>query len=75
MQHIENDKYYSLSEVVRLQVVPGIKSYPTLHNEVLRDNAKPASKRTLDALIIGEGRGRTIRIKGSNLKKYIATRN
>ena len=68
---IELTKDYSLSEIVKKQLVPGIKSYPTLHNEVLRDAAKPATQRVLDATIIGEGRARVIRIKGKNLKAYV----
>ena len=68
---IEIEKIYSLSEIVKKQLVPGIKSYPTLHGEVLRDAAKPQKQRILDATIIGEGRARVIRIEGKNLKAYV----
>lgn len=72
---IEPKKVYSLSEIIRLKLVPGIKSYPTLHNEVLRDAAKPATQRVLDATILGEGRARVIRITGKNLQNYVDLRN
>lgn len=75
MQTIDNKKVYSLSEIVRLQLVPGIKSYPTLHAEVLRDAAKPVKERLLNATIIGEGRARVIRIEGKNLAKYVDFRS
>lgn len=71
---IDNNKVYSLSEIIRLQLVPGIKSYPTLHAEVLRDAARPPKQRVLDATILGEGKARVIRVKGENLKAYIAGR-
>lgn len=71
---IQKDKVYSLSEIVRLGLVPDIKSYPTLHAEVLRDAAKPPRQRVLDAMIIGDGRARVIRIKGENLEAYLAQR-
>lgn len=74
MQTIDNTKVYSLSEIVRLQLVPGIKSYPTLHAEVLRDAAKPTKERLLNATIIGEGRARVIRIEGKNLARYVEHR-
>lgn len=74
MQTIENDRVYSLSEIVRLKLVPDIKSYPTLHAEVLRDAAKPVKERVLNATIIGEGRARVIRIKGANLAAYVEER-
>ena len=68
---IETNKVYSLSEIVKKQLVPGIKSYPTLHSEVLRDAAKPVTKQILNATIIGEGRARVIRIVGKNLQAYV----
>lgn len=71
---IEKNRIYSLSEIVRLQLVPGIKSYPTLHAEVLRDAAKPPKQRVLDAMIMGEGKARVIRIKGENLAHYVKNR-
>lgn len=71
---IDTERTYSLSEIVKLGLVPGIKSYPTLHAEVLRDAAKPPKQRVLDATIIGEGRARVIRIKGENLQNYVNQR-
>lgn len=71
---INKNEYYSLTQIAKAQIVPGIKSYPTLHAEVLRDAAKPAKDRVLNALIMGHGRGTIIRIKGENLLKYIANR-
>ena len=71
---IDTEKVYSLSEIAKLKLVPGIKSYQTLHAEVLRDAAKPQKQRTLDATIIGEGRARVIRIKGENIIKYNKSR-
>ena len=68
---IEQTKIYSLSEIVKKQLVPGIKSYPTLHAEVLRDAARPVKDRVLNATIIGEGRARVIRIAGKNLQVYV----
>lgn len=71
---IDPNKVYSLSEIVKKQLVPGIKSYPTLHSEVLRDAAKPPKQRVLDATIIGDGRARVIRIEGSKLQTYVDQR-
>lgn len=71
---IEKNKVYSLTEIVKKGLVPDIKSYPTLHAEVLRDAAKPARERVLKATIIGEGRARVIRILGADLAAYVKAR-
>lgn len=72
---INKNKYYSLSEIAKAKIVPGATSYPTLHADVLRDAAKPEKDRVINALIIGEGRGTAIRIKGSDLQNYIKHRH
>lgn len=72
---IEDNKQYSLTELVKNRLFGNIKSYHTAHKVVLEDLAKPKKDRTLDALVIGEGRAKTIRIKGSNLKKYLESVN
>jgi len=68
---IEPERVYSLTELVRKGLIPPIKSYPTANRAVLEDRVKPEAERTLNAQIIGEGRGRTIRIEGRNLIKYL----
>jgi len=65
---IEKEKNYNLTEIVREGLLPWVKSYPTALRIVLEDKA---DKQLLAADIIGEGKGRTIRIKGSNLARYI----
>ena len=68
---VETEKVYSLTEVVKKGLIPFIKSYHTAYKAVLEDQALPRTQRTLDADIIGEGKARTIRIRGANLKKYL----
>lgn len=71
---IEKTKVYSLSEIIKKGLVPGIKSYPALHAEVLRDAAKPPKQQVLKATILGDGRARVIRIYGADLENYIKAR-
>lgn len=68
---IDPNKTYSLTEIVREGFIPGIKSYPAVKNRIMDDEAKPASKRTIHAIKVGEGRGRKYLIKGKNLLAYI----
>lgn len=71
LQAIDETKTYSLNEIVKSGLIPFIKSYHTAHKEVLNEGFMPKNQRVLDALIMGEGRARTIRIKGANLKRYV----
>lgn len=71
METIDTRKTYSLTEIVRKGLIPHIKSYHTAYKAVLEDQAKPARERVLKAQIIGEGRARTIRIKGEDLQNYV----
>jgi len=73
IEKIEDDRVYSLTEIVKKGLIPPVKSYPTAYRIILEDKAKPKTERTIDADIIGEGRARTIRIKGANLKKHLET--
>lgn len=75
LKTIEAEKVYSLTEIVKAGLIPPIKSYPTAYRAVLEDLAKPESERTLNATIIGEGRARTIRIKGENLIAYLKAKH
>lgn len=74
IKNIEPEKVYSLHAVVNSGLIPPIKSYPTAYRVVLEDLAKPEEKRTINALIIGEGSARTIRIKGENLINYLKSK-
>jgi len=74
IEKIEPTKVYSLSELVRKGLIPPIKSYPTANRVVLEDKVKPEAEQLLKAQIIGEGRGRTIRIEGKNLIKYLQSK-
>lgn len=69
--NIDPNKIYSLTEIVREGFIPGIKSYPAVKNRIMDDEAKPASKRVINAIKVGEGRGRKYLIKGNNLLAYI----
>jgi len=71
LKKIELDKLYSPTEIAREQLIPGIKSYPSVLKRVLEDDAKPKSKRTINAIKVGEGRGRKYFIQGRNLLAYI----
>ena len=71
METIELNKTYSLNEIVRKKLIPFIKSYQTAKTAVLEDAAKPKKDQLLKAQIIGEGRARTIRIKGADLQSFI----
>lgn len=71
METIEIEKTYSLTEIVRKGLIPFIKSYHTANKAVLEDAAKPKKDQLLRAQIIGEGRARTIRIKGENLQRFV----
>lgn len=71
LKTIESERIYSLTEIVKSGLIPHIKSYPTAYRAVLEDQIKPEAQRTLNATIIGEGRARTIRIKGANLIAYL----
>lgn len=68
---IIDDKLYALGEIATKRIVPGMRSYNTLRKEVFNDLEKPKKSRTIDALVIGDGKHRTIRVKGENLKKLI----
>ena len=68
---IDDDKFYHLTEVIRDRLVPFWRNYNTANRMMWEDKAKRASERTLNAKVIGEGRGRIILIKGVNLKKFI----
>ncbi len=68
---VEAGKTYSLTEIVRKGLIPFIKSYHTAYKAVLEDQARNKKDQLLKAQIIGEGRARTIRIKGSDLQNYL----
>lgn len=68
---IDPNKMYSLTEICKMQVVPGIKSYPTLRNKVLEDKILPVSKRVINAIEAGEGRAKKYFIIGGNLISFI----
>lgn len=68
---IDPQKLYTPTEIAREQLIPGIKSYPSVLKRVLEDEALPQSKRTINAIKVGEGRGRKYFIKGFNLLKFI----
>lgn len=70
-QNIQLDRLYSPTEIARNQLIPGIKSYPSVLKRILEDEAKPTSKRTIHATKVGEGRGTKYFIKGRNLLAYI----
>lgn len=72
-KEIQADKMYSLTEVVKDRLLPKKMSYYVLRNIVMDDSALPENKRTINALKVGEGRGRKYFIKGENLLKFIAT--
>lgn len=67
---IDPNKTYSLKEIAEKQLVPGM-SYFVLRTKVLEDEAMPQSRRTINALKVGEGRGRKYFIQGRNLLKFI----
>ena len=70
-EKIIDDKDYSLAEIISAKLT-SIKSYQTLLKRVLEDQAKVKKERTLNANIVGYGRGkRCIWVRGSNLKKFI----
>ena len=71
MNEISNNKEYALCWIANQKIVPGMRSYHTLHKAVLMDLAKPKKHRVLNARMFGEGKGGGIRIKGSNLKTFI----
>lgn len=71
LNKVDENKVYSLTEIVRKGLIPFIKSYQTANKEVLMDIARPKKERLLNANIIGEGRARTIRISGQDLIKYL----
>lgn len=70
-KHIDPNKIYSLTEIVRDGLMPGVKSYPAVKNRVMDDEALPQNKRTINAIKVGEGRGRKYFIQGRNLLKFI----
>lgn len=74
MTKINPTKEYTLSELVKIEAIPGLRSYPSYKNRVLEDLAKGRNS-VLKAKIIGEGRGRTIRIVGQNLINYVNATN
>ena len=69
-QTIDPNKTYSLKEIANNKLVPGM-SYFVLRSRVLEDESKPQTKRTINALKVGEGRGRKYFILGRNLLKFI----
>ncbi len=71
IKKIDQNRVYSLTELVRAGLIPPVKSYPTAYRIVLEDLAKAPTARVLNAQIIGEGRGRTIRIRGADLVDYL----
>lgn len=71
MKQIEPDKLYNPTEIARDQLIPGIKSYPSVLKRILEDEALPKSKRTIHATKVGEGRGTKYFIQGRNLLAYI----
>ena len=71
LKKVDSERVYSLTEIVKSGLIPFIKSYHTAYKVVLENQALPKTQRTLDASIIGEGKARTIRIKGKDLQKYL----
>lgn len=72
MKEIQQNKWYSLAEMVENKLFPWIKSYQAYRNIILGDKMLPKNQRKLDAVILGEGRAKIIRIKGSNIISYLA---
>jgi len=68
---VEPEKTYSLTEIAKKKLIPYAKSYPTAYRIVLEDLALPEEERTLKAQILGDGKARTIRIKGEDLITYL----
>ena len=73
MKHkpIDPDKIYNPTEIARDELIPGVTSYPTVRNRVMDDLALPKNKRLLNAIKVGEGKGRAYLITGANLLKYL----
>lgn len=61
------NKEYNLSELVKLSVFK-VKSYHACKNIVMHDLM---GDNILKARITGEGRGRSITLKGANVLKYL----
>jgi hypothetical protein len=71
LRKVEAEKMYSLTEIAKKHLIPHAKSYPTAYRIVLEDQTLPEDKQTIKAQILGEGKARTIRIKGENLIAYL----
>jgi len=65
---IDPAKTYALSQIVKLKLVPGKKSYTAISNMVMRDRF---GANLLEAQMMGEGNATRIYIKGENLIKFI----
>lgn len=75
-EKIEPKKWYSLNKLFTMKVFDGVddkrmKSYVTVYRLLLEDNI---DKKILNPIITGEGRGRKISIKGSNVIKFLKSK-
>ena len=67
---IDIEKTYSVLDLVKQQLIPGIKDYRAYMKRVLEDAAKGRNS-LLNPTILGEGKSRRVYIKGENLAKYL----
>ena len=67
---IDIEKTYSVLDLVKQQLIPGIKDYRAYMKRVLEDAAKGRNS-LLKPTILGEGKSRRVYIKGENLAKYL----
>lgn len=72
MIKIDLEKTYSVLDLVKLKVIPGIKDYRAYMKRVLEDAAL-GRKSILKPIILGEGKSRRVYIKGKNLEAYLKT--
>lgn len=65
---IEAERYYTLTEIVELQLFPWCKNVRTYRKYIMADRR---TNNFLKAIIIGNGVSRTYRIRGENIIKYL----
>lgn len=71
-QKIEPKRFYSLGEVVRLGLIPGVTTIPIASRLVRNDMILPRGQRVLDAVRITRGvKGIQYQVQGSNIIQFL----
>lgn len=71
IKSIDPEGLYSATDLVRGNMLPDVKTYPTILGRVREDLMLPERERVLKALKVGTGRATHYVIKGRNLINYL----